>query len=896
MDLDNKQKQSKPFWSLSAQSVLDEMGTDRAHGLDVSEVKERQLTYGANDLNDSPKVTGLSILWRQFKSPLIFILVIAVLATILLQEWFDAIIISLAIVVNTFLGYYQENKAENALAHLRSFVTVRTRVIRGGREYEIDAHDLVPGDLIHLTMGNRVPADARLVTAHGMRVDEAVLTGESLPVSKMPQVINQDAPLPDRVNMVYSGTLVTEGSGLAVVVGTAKNTEFGAIATLVRDTESETTPLQNAVNKLAWFIAVGVSVLVVGIFMLGVSRGEEWGEMFIVAVAVAVGAIPEALPIGLTAVLAVGVERLAKRKGIMRSLAATETLGSTNVVITDKTGTLTEAKLSLVDCFPTASLLRVSDRGDVQRDRGLSPSAYELLMVSIAGTNVVVENPDDELNDWVMTGNSLEKAIIKRAAMVGIKVPVNSQDRDFHEIIPFSSDHKFSVSGGVLTLKSDLTDRARGYAHVVMGAPDILLDRSKLSNEKRNQLHEAIHKQSEQGKRMVGVAVSYIEKAEQTHDDYTPDDIKDLQFIGVLAFFDPVRSTVPKAIKRIESYGVRVVMATGDLPGTATSVGRQLGWEIEPDMVISGSDLSKLSDAELDEKLNRLRIFARVTPADKLRLARAFQRQGNVVAMTGDGVNDAPSLKAVNIGIAVGSGSDVAKGVADLVLLDDNFGTIVAAIEEGRRVLRNIRKTFVYLMSNSLDGVILIGGSLLAGLALPLTAVQIIWVNFFTGSLPAVAFAFDRDTNLRQKGDKQVSEKIINGPVKFLALGIGVLTSFLLFAMYWFLSVIGVEEDLARTFIFATFASYILFVSFSLRSLDQSIFSYNPFSNKFLNIGVFIGLLLLALTIYVPFLQNLFTTVALPLWWLLAVLAWVGVNLVLVEVTKWFFYRLYSRQ
>ncbi len=880
---ENRQKHV-PYWAMSPTDALSAFKVVEGEGLTEAVVVKQRVAFGRNEIDDAPGFLTLRLILRQFSSPLIVILGIATATTFFLDEIFDAAIILLAIVVNAALGFYQENKAENAVAHLRSFITARTRVVRDGRESEIDAADVVVGDIVHLRLGSRVPADGRLLRVESLRVDESVLTGESLPVAKHSKVLAEDTALPERLNYVFGGTLVTEGGGLMVVTAVGMQTEFGKIADLVENTKREETPLARTLARFAWVITVVIALLVIVVFALGVSRGEPMGEMFLISIAVAVGAIPEALPIALTAVLAIGVERLARKRGIMRSLTAAETLGSTTVVITDKTGTLTEAKLALVDVLTTDELLSGTVGKRHTEAVRLSALHKDMLAIASLACDVVVENRDDEPEDWRVIGSPLEATIVKVASMHGVPYTPRTE-RGVTAVVPFGSAHKFSVHAGVITAPSGLTKRAGdGYAHIILGAPDILLERARLSKDEYLTLKSRLEAESEAGKRLIGLAITYLDKAEGTHTHYKPTDIREVEFLGTIAFFDPVRSEVPDALRKIEAYGVRVVMATGDLPGTAFAVARDLGWKLTSADILTGTALSKLDDAELRDALAYVRVFARVTPKDKLRIAKLYQSQGDVVAMTGDGVNDAPSLKAVDIGIAVGSGSDVAKSVADLILLDDNFNTIVAAIEEGKRVLRNIRKTFVYLVSNSLDEIMLIGGSLLAGLPLPLTAMQIIWVNFFTGSLPAIAFAFDDDDPAVTS--KRADREILNGNVRYLTIVIALFTSSSLFLLYAILSQFTLPEDLVRSFVFACFASYILFVTYSLRDLKRPLWSYQPFTNKVLNTGVAFGITLLGLTLYVPWFQEVFSTQALPVFWLIGVVLWMIFSVAMIEAIK----------
>lgn len=883
--METERIRSAPYWTMTNADTLDLLEVKEKVGLSEADVAPRQELFGTNRIESVQKHTKLRLFFRQFKSPLIVVLVLAAFLTLAIGHWFDGIILTLAVLINTGLGFYQENKAENAIAHLRSFITVRTRVIRDGREMEIDAANLVVGDIIHLTLGVRVPADARLLSAQGLRVDESILTGESLPVAKHAQPLSEDVLLQDRLNCVVGGTLVTEGGALAVVTAVGMATEFGKIAGLVDSTEREETPLARSLSSLAWNITIIVVVLVLLVFVLGVNRGEPIFDMFLIAIAIAIAAIPEALPIALTAVLAIGVEQLAKRQGIMRSLTAAETLGSTSVVMTDKTGTLTKAELTLTSIQTTNDLLT----GDVDTQQALpnklSAEHRDLLTIASLATDVVVENPDEDPASWRIVGSPLESSIVQVAAQHGIEFRPRDE-RGIVAVVPFSSSHKFSVHATAVSVSSDLLQRKEGYAHIILGAPDVLLQRSALSKDDFLALQERINAESRAGKRLVGVAVAYIDSARQTHTQYRPDDITDVTFVGTLAFFDPVRDEVPKAVQRIEQHGVRVVMATGDLLGTAVAVAQSLGWEVKESETLTGEAMAHMDDSELRDALAYTRVFARVTPRDKLRVAKLFQSNGEVVAMTGDGVNDAPSLKAVDIGIAVGSGSDVAKSVADLILLDDNFNTIVSAIEIGKRVLRNIRKAFVYLVSNSLDEIFLIGGSMLLALPLPLSAMQIIWINFFTSSLPAIAFAFDDDISPEGSTEKVRDRRILNGMVVSMTIILAVFSAVALFAMYVFLSQTSIDTEIARTFVFTCFASYILFVAYALRDLDRSIFEYNPFSNRFLNFAVAGGLVLLVGTVYMPGAGAIFSTVPLPLPWLFGVVVWVIVNVGLAEVVK----------
>jgi len=862
-------------WARNAETVVTQLQTSQSEGLTSQQAEARAKQFGVNEFAKTKQAAPIKIFIKQFYSPLILILCAAIVLTASLGEWLDTAIISFAVLVNAVLGFIQEFKAERALATLGSYINDRTRVIRDGNETEIDAKLLVPGDVVRITDGSRISADARIIRTLDCRIDEAVLTGESLSVEKNTDTLTTTAALAERLNMLFAGTLAVGGSAYAVITATGSNTEIGKLAKLVDETEADQTPLQKALGKLTWVIIIVTTILVSAVFFIGLRAGQEFHEMLLLSIAVLVGSVPEALPIGLTAILAIGVERIAKRKGIIRNLTASETLGSTTLIITDKTGTLTQAKLELKDIDTLSTLLAPNFVPTDQTDN-FSADQLQFLRLARAACDVIIENPTDQPADWRIGGDDLEGNIVRTAAMADI-IESKSDRADIYTRVPFSSKYKFSVTSIPAAYAPDTQN-----PHVVLGAPDVLVERSNLSEADKVILLQSINTHSDAGRRVLGVGVhspdSAVDKLDQT-------DITNITFLGILSFVDPIRAEVPQTLRRIEGYGTRVIMATGDLPGTAMAVARELGWEITDQNILTGAQVAQLSDAELDAQLDRIKIFARVTPRDKLRITKLHQARGEIVAMTGDGVNDAPSLKAANIGIAVGSGTDVAKATADLVLLDNNFSTIVATIEEGKQILSNIKKVFVYLMSNALDELVLIGGAILAGAVLPLTAVQIIWVNLFTGSIPAIAFAFDRQ--LMRETD-QTSKTLFDPRVIFLTISVGVVISGLLLALYLAMLHNGVGSEIARTVLFATFGFYTLLIAYSFLDLSRPIWRYNFLQNKMLNVGFVVGSALMGMTLYLPFFQTQFDIVSLPTPWLLFVGIWLVLQVVIVELLKAF--------
>lgn len=858
----SKEIQKLSFWNLKYDFVISELQTDANSGLTEEEASKRLKIFGENIIEKSESTSAFSIFINQFKSPLILMLTFAGFVTIFIDHVRDAIFIFAAVVVNSLLGFYQEYKAEKAIAELRTYLRQRTRVVRGGREYEIDASQIVPGDIIRLSQGDRVPADSRLLYVNDIQVDEAILTGESLPVSKSVEPDALEMGISDQNSMIFAGTLVTQGIATAVACRTDLETELGKIAELVADSKREETPLQGAIKRFSIQASIFLTVLTVIIFVVGIALGHSRVEMFLLSVAIAVSAVPEGLPVAMTVILATGVQRMARRKGVVRRLVAAEALGSTSVILTDKTGTLTMAKMKLSKLLPY---------------NGTEEKA--LLEMALINTSVVIENPEDKIEDWRMSGKILETTLVQSAALRGIHVADVKKNTSLVSSLPFNAVNKFSIS---------LIHKDEKNILVFVGAPDIFISHSTLSADEKVKAENTIDTLAESGERVIGVATKEVVKSDDF--DFAKDlELEDLNFEGFITLRDPIRPSVKGAIAGVLSAGIKIVVMSGDHRGTAMSVAREVGLKVEEGGVLDASDLRLLSDEDLKERLSTLAVIARVSPADKLRVVKAFQDAGEVVAMTGDGVNDAPSIKRADIGIAMGSGTAVTRSVADLVLLDDNFETIAAAVEEGRQIMNNIRKVLVYLLSSVSDALLLIGGSIIAGIALPMNALQILWVNFFSDSFPAIAFAFEKDGSGSVVLRSSSRTQLFNPLMKFLIIFIGLATSALLFALYWGLLHLGYPEDLVRTFIFASFGTYSLFLAFSVRSLDKSIFNYPFFSNHFLVFGVGVGILLMAAAVYVPFLQEIFETVSLPLNWLLAVVAVGVLNIVLIELGKWIF-------
>ncbi len=860
--------QNKKFWQISAEKTAQLLETNTETGLSMQEAEDRLDTYGRNTFDTSKRTGKIKIFLNQLKSPLILILIIAGIVTLGIAHYRDAVFIFIAVVVNSILGFWQENKAENALAQLKTYLKQRARVIREGKEREINAEEIVPGDIIRLAQGDRVPADARVIFVNDFQVDESILTGESLPVGKSVDSVSGSANIADQNSMLFAGTLATQGVCAAIVCRTDASTELGKIASLIAKTENEKTPLQKAIIKFSVYISALLGLLTLAVFLIGIISGKPWLEMFLTSVAIAVSAIPEGLPISMTVVLAIGVERMAKRKGVVRKLIAAETLGGTTVILTDKTGTLTMAKMMLSKIIP------------------FNLNEKQLLTYALANAAVLVENPEDNSELWRMDGKIMETTLVRSAALRGIPFSEITDKSHVLQTMPFNAVQKYSAS---------LIKDANEHLLVLFGAPDILLAKSSLSKQGKKIILDQIDSLASSGERVLGLATKKIERTEdfslpQTGCSISKDsDFSDLSFDGILTFRDPIRSGIKHVIDRVRGAGIKTVIMTGDHRGTAVAVAKEIGLNTDEKSVLDASELATLTDQSLRERLPFLTVVSRITPFDKMRIVKLFQESGEVVAMTGDGVNDAPSIKQANVGIAMGSGTEVSQSVADLVLLDDNFETIVAAVEEGRQILGNIRKVLVYLLSNTTDSLILIGGSILAGVSLPLNALQILWVNFFTDSFPAIAFAFEKDEDGLSHKPNGKNMVLFNPLMKFLILVIGVFTSALLFVAYLILLRLGFDPTIVKTFIFGAFGTYTLILALSVKSLEKSIFSYSLFSNKYLTGAIALGLILMAAAIYTPGLQIIFDTVALPANWVIGIVLVGALNIIFIEGAKWVF-------
>ena len=870
------------FWhNLKIEEIIKILRTDIEKGLSEKEVKLSLKEFGENRLPEEKTFSRLTIFLEQFKSPLIYILLIAGFVTLIFKEFTDSAVIFGAVFLNIIVGYFQENKASKALKELKKYVIHQVEVLREGNFKVIDSEGLVPGDIFILNPGDKVSADGRIIENHNLKVNEMALTGEWLPAEKKADVLPKDTPLADRDNMVYMGTIIEDGKAKAVVTQTGIHTEIGKIATMVKETGEEKTPYQKKLAKFSMTIGIVIAIISVGIFIEGVITGGNPEEMFITAVAVAVAAIPEGLPVAMTVILAIGMQRVLKKGGLIRKLSSAETLGSTSIICTDKTGTLTEGKMKVDRVITPIKILK----GETDLE-----SEFLALKISALTSEAFVENIDSPKEEWVLRGRPTDRALLEAGIEKGVMSSVKENKIKKIIELPFNTINKF-IAAIFKEPEKDIL--------YVCGAPERILERCNsyqlrddillLDPENLKMFEAKLRKLAGAGLRVVGTGYRKV-KSSELETTALEKEINNLVFTGFIALKDPIRKEVKEAIRICRQAGMRVIIATGDHKLTAKSVAKEIGFKIEEKNILEGKELDELSDEEFEKILDRIKIYARVEPKHKTRIIEAWQKRGEVVAMTGDGVNDAPALKKADIGIALGSGTEVAKETADLVLLNDSFSIIVKAVEEGRAILDNIRKVITYLLSDSFTEVILIGVSILVGFPLPITAVQILWVNLIEDGLPDIALAFEpKEKDLMKLEPTGHKIHLLTREMKVIIFIIGIITDLILLGLFFWLHYHDHDVVHVQTMIFACLSIDSLFYVFSCKSLRRNLWHINLFSNKLLVIALMAGILTLILAIYNPFFQMFLKTVPLSLndWMIIIVLGFV--EIALIEATKWYF-------
>lgn len=867
--------QHEIFWhSLNSDEVLAKLESDRAHGLSHNEAKDRLLKFGTNTLPEVKRRSLQSIFFHQFLSPLIYLLLIAAGIAFFLGESRDAIVILVVVVLNAFIGTIQEGRAEQSLESLRRLSKLKTRILRGAVEQVVDASEIVPGDILILNAGDAVPTDARLFEAASVAVAEAALTGESVPVLKSTAAMAANSLLADRHNMVYAGTHLTAGRGQAVVVATGVNNEIGKIANLATTTPQPKTQLELRIQQFGRYLVVAALVVFFLVIGIGLLREIPFAQIFMIAISQMVSLVPEGLPVAMTIALAVGVQRMARRGTIVRRLSAVETLGSTTVICSDKTGTLTRNEMAVTAIYLPAAKREIVVTGIgyapegtfIEKNNVLNPnldkSLQKLFEAAILCNDSQLLRPDNLETRWRMLGDPTEGALLTLAAKGGLDpATVRTQ---FHRKaeLPFDSETKMMA-----------TQHAIDGTTVVYikGAPEVLLENCSsvyhagevfnFDVDQRSEVQAAAKKMADAALRVLALGFvqdAYIDGLK----GFTPFAGK-ITFLGLVGELDPPREEVAASVRECRAAGIKPVMVTGDHKATGLAIAKALGISQESDLAIDGHELNELSDDALAEKIDRISVFARVHPAQKLRIVEAYQKRGDVVAMTGDGVNDAPALSRANVGVAMGiTGTDVAKEAAKIVITDDNFATIVAAVAEGRLVYQNIKKLILFLFVTSLDEVIILFLALILGYPPPLAAVQILWINLVTeGALTVNLIMEPPEGDEMRRPPVPTSQALLDGAL-LARIPLMVLASVIsTFGWFAYRTSSGASPALVQTETFTVLAICQWFNVLNCRSAVRSAFSSDIIKNLWLIGGLVLGNVLHLAVIYWPPLSRFFHTV-----------------------------------
>jgi len=862
-------------------------------GLSDHEVSARLRQYGKNQLPEA-KTDGLLVIFlRQFKSPLIYILLAAGLVVFLMGEVVDSLIILTVLVFNAVVGMVQEGRAQNTLMALKKYAVTKTVILRDGKEVIMKDVDIVPGDIIILQEGEKVPADARIIVSNNLKVDESAFTGESTPVHKISEELHgEHLPVAEQRNIIFKGTHIVSGNGRAMVIATGINTELGKIAKEISSIDTEI-PLKANIRYLSRAIIAVVVIINIILFAAGLFSGKGVKEMFITLVSLSVSVIPEGLPIVMTLILATGVWRMSKRNALVKRLQAVEALGQAEIIALDKTGTITKNEMVVQKIFAGNTLYDIGGngyepKGEIRMGKEMiEPLNHPDLVFAIKNSALCTDARImlSEEGEWIAMGDPTEAALLAVSQKIGVHKDL--LENEFPSIKEFPFDYG-------LKYRASLRKDENHTALIVSGAPENILNISQkvwcneeshpLSAERKEELKNVFEKMSAEGFRVVALGVN-----NNPTKNIVPEKIQKLTFVGFFAMKDALRDEIYDAVKKASDAGMRIVMITGDHKITATAIAREAGIYRDGDKVMSGDELERMTDLELVQRVNGASVFARVSPEHKLRIIKAFKANKKIIAMTGDGVNDAPSLVAADLGIAMGRiGTEVAKEASDIILLDDNFISIVAAIEEGRSIYKTIKKVILYLFSTSFGEVLTIAGAILLGWPIPLLATQIIWLNFVTDGFIVVAMAMEpKEKNLLlekfKKPNKFLVDSLMLQRMFFMAVTMMLGTLFIFKGLF--------EMDLvkAQTMSLVVLAVFQWFNAWNCRSENKSIFTMNPFSNLFLVGAIIIVIVLQVLAVYTPFLQKILHTTPLGAYdWLIAII--VALSIVVAEELRKLFY------
>ncbi|MGO4887840.1 cation-translocating P-type ATPase [Anaerobacillus sp. MEB173] len=868
------------WFEMEIEDIEKSTGTKLSEGLSDKEVEQRLKKFGPNKLNEGERASPLLIFLSQFKDFMVIVLLAATLISGLLGEYIDAITIILIVLINGILGYVQERKAEKSLDALKELSAPQMSVLRGGNWVRVLSSEVVIGDIVKVSSGDRVGADMRLIESKGLYIEESALTGESVPVQKSTKAISgQQLSVGDQENMAFMGTMVTQGSGVGVIVATGMKTEMGKIAHLLQSAETMVTPLQRRLEQLGKILIAVALLLTALVVVIGVYQGHDVYTMFLAGVSLAVAAIPEGLPAIVTVALALGVQRMIKRNAIVRKLPAVETLGCASVICSDKTGTLTQNKMTVTHIWSGAKTWTVSGTGfeplgdfyyqNQKSNPNNEPVLKQLLTFGLLCNNARIIQKEvkegvlrKKNTQYALDGDPTEGALVVAAAKAGIMKEALLKDFKVIEEFPFESTRK---------MMSVIIERKDGQRYVVTkGAPDVLLAYSnqiidngrvaQLTKSHYEQVNQAITHLASQALRTIAIAFRPLKKTDKILNEIDAE--RDLIFLGLQGMIDPPRPEVKDSILDCKQAGIKTIMITGDHVITARAIAKQLNILPPDGKVLDGHTLAKMSVDDLEKVVDDVYVYARVSPEHKLKIVKALQAKGHIVAMTGDGVNDAPAIKAANIGIAMGiTGTDVAKEASSLVLSDDNFATIRAAIKEGRNIYENIRKFIRYMLASNVGEILVMLFAMMLGMPLPLVAIQILWINLVTDGLPAMALGLDQaEDDVMKRNPRSPTEGVFARGLAWKIVSRGFMIGVVTLAAFS-ITYQANPDDLVRaqTVAFATLVMAQLIHVFDCRS-EYSVFHRNPFENIYLVFAVISSILLMLVVIYYPPLQPVFHT------------------------------------
>ncbi|HPJ94634.1 MAG TPA: cation-transporting P-type ATPase [Deltaproteobacteria bacterium] len=886
---------SKHWHHMPVEEVLDLLETDQDKGLDLLDINHRRERFGKNVLTTKKRTSPLRMFLLQFHQPLVYILLAAGVITALLQEWVDTGVIFGVVIVNAIIGFIQEAKAVKAMEALAKTMVTEATVLRSGSKVKISSPEVVPGDIVLLQSGDKVPADMRLITSRDLQVDESALTGESVAVEKATAQLPHDTILADRKNMVYGSDLVTYGQASGVVVSIGDNTEVGRISELISSTEELQTPLLQKIEEFSKFLLYIILGLALATFAMGMFRDQSAFDMFMAAVALAVGAIPEGLPAAMTITLAIGVARMARRRAIIRKLPAVETLGSTTVICSDKTGTLTENQMTVQEIAAGGQTYTVrgtgyATEGEIVRAETHSGSTLSECLMQVLRCGLLCNDSllVEKEGRLTVQGDPTEGALIAVAAKAGLFMEQEGSRFKRLDTIPFESHHQYMA-----TLNADL--QGGGNIAFIKGSVEAVLERcGSAMNPQGAQtgldapaVHAAVEAMAGKGLRVLAFALKGIENGREKidHKDIT----SGLTFLGLQGMIDPPRNEVIEAVRNCHSAGIRVMMITGDHALTASAIAGMIGLH-NAEKVVTGRELADLSDSEIIDIVEDISVYARVAPEQKLRLVEALQVRGNIVAMTGDGVNDAPALKRANIGVAMGiTGTDVAKETSDMVLTDDNFASIEAAVEEGRSTFDNLTKFIVWTLPTNIGEGLVILAAIFAGVTLPILPVQILWINMTTAVLLGLMLVFEpKEPGIMARAPRDPKEPILTRTLLWRIAIVGFILLLGVFGLFEY--ELSLDRDIAeaRTVAVNVFIMGEIAYLFNCRSLSKSVFEVGFFSNLSVFGGVGIMSVLQLLFTYLPAMNTAFQSSPIGIDSWVRILAAAALLMVVVSIEKFF--------